>query len=147
MDDIGLRITLTQRGYRVTSQRLAILKIVYQNNEKFLSADEIFLEVKHAVPGIGISTVYKNLNVLEKEGLLYKFKCPDKISRYEICDDKNVHCHLICLRCGKIIKFNGPYLGKLCTNLKNSISFYLVNSNIMLYGYCLNCKARLMKTE
>lgn len=141
MNASAFRTALRQKGYRITSQRLAVLQLISQSPQKHLSADEIFAQTRKRMPRIGIATIYKTLNMLEREGLLYKLEGPDKVSRYEMRGNQDIHAHLQCLRCGRIVDLSRPGLKDLLENLLAGIPFSVLKGNILLYGYCEECKA------
>ena len=55
-----------EEGYKLTTQRRAILDAIIENHEKHLNPEEIYDIVKIKYPEIGIATVYRTLQLLEK---------------------------------------------------------------------------------
>lgn len=66
-------------GFKLTLPRQAILN-VFAENPKHLSAEEIFLSVHKNYPGIGLATVYRNLDLLPQMGLIFQ------IHFYGLCE-------------------------------------------------------------
>lgn len=94
-----LVLELRRRGYRVTAQRLAIAKIVFENIKKHPSFMEIVEEVRKSMPSISPSTIYNNLQLLEQLGFIRSFDIAGE-TRY---DEAKPHINLVCLDTGKII--------------------------------------------
>lgn len=83
----------------VTKQRRAILNIV-MNNPGHLTAEEVYGEVRKKVPGIGLGTVYRNLNMLADAGEIRRLYVPDEPVRFDRTTQP--HEHLVCAKCGGI---------------------------------------------
>ena len=94
-------------GYRITIPRQIILQVL-DESKKHLSAEDIFLKVHQIYPTIGLTTVYRTLELLVGMGLVFKFDFGDGRARYELCrgDDSSAHHHhLVCTNCGRIIDY------------------------------------------
>ena len=94
-----LVLELRRRGYRVTAQRLAIAKIVFENIKKHPSFMEIVEAVRKSMPSISPSTIYNNLQLLEQLGFIRSFDIAGE-TRY---DEAKPHINLVCLDTGEII--------------------------------------------
>ena len=64
------------------------------------TAKDVYGMVKKRMPSIGLATVYRGLDRLEKEGKILKLKSKGKEARYD--GNAGGHCHLICKDCGCI---------------------------------------------
>ena len=87
---------------RWTLPREAILDLLFRTS-KHMSAKEIYYALSAIYPGIGLSTIYRTLELLVQAGLLNQIYIGDGQSRYEFQSgeqDKH-HYHLICKKCGK----------------------------------------------
>lgn len=108
-------------GLKVTQQRIAILKALYQTDEH-PSAEFLYLQLSPEYPALSLGTVYKTLDSLVEKGLVRKVFCPDGIKRYDV--HLAPHSHLYCQESKKIIDFEDPELEKLIKDylLKKQIS-------------------------
>jgi Fur family ferric uptake transcriptional regulator len=57
--DIGSR--LSQKGYRMTPQRMMILEAI-EGASGHISAEDIYQDIRKRYPGLNISTVYRTLS-------------------------------------------------------------------------------------
>ena len=88
-------------GYRITMPRQAILDIL-SKTLKHLSAEEVYLAVRKVYPAIGLTTVYRTLEILVQMGVVFKFDFGDSRARYELSKGpKGIkhHHQLVCTSC------------------------------------------------
>ena len=77
MDKINFREQLKEKGFRVTSQRQAVLEVIEEHAGQHLSTEEIYELVKVENPEIGLATVYRTLLLLDSMELVYKMDFDD----------------------------------------------------------------------
>ena len=78
---------------------------VLSNAPAHLSAEDLYLEVHEVQPNVGLTTVYRTLDLLVQMGLVCKFDFGDGRARYELCegpDRGRHHHHLVCTKCGEV---------------------------------------------
>ena len=75
---------------RETKQREAILRILRKTGSH-PTADQIYDEVRKEISNISKGTVYRNLQVLEKKGVVTKLNLNGTVSRYEAKQDSHYH--------------------------------------------------------
>lgn len=133
---------LKRGGYKFTTQRRAILKVIVDNYDEHLSSDEVYNIVKKEYPELGIATVYRTLQLFEKLNIVYKLNFDDGCSRYELSagSENHHHHHLICLSCGKVIEVKLDLLESLEEEIESEGQFTIVNHNVKFYGYCSECR-------
>ena len=137
------------RGHvsRWTVPRNAILNLLSRTS-KHMSAKDIYNTLYKDYPGIGLTTVYRTLDLLVKAGLINKFNIGEGQSRYEFktMDKKEHHHHLICKECGKIINYSDfvdeelELVKKTEKSLSDKYDFEILDHNIEFYGICDKCK-------
>jgi Fur family ferric uptake transcriptional regulator len=141
IDDI-----LKRHGYRVTFPRRAILESI-AGLPGHPGAKEIYLQINRQYPDIGLTTVYRTVDLLVKLGLLNKFDFGDGMARYElVASFKEHHHHLVCLKCGNIINYNDflaeekEFLKKLEKILSKKFNFDITGHEIQFLGTCAKCR-------
>lgn len=137
------------RGHisRWTLPREAILNLLSRTS-KHLSAKDIYTALQKVYPGIGLTTVYRTLDLLARAGLINKLDIGEGQSRYELKLDekKEHHHHLICTQCGRIIDYNDfldeelELVKKTEKTLARKYNFIVHDHNIEFYGLCDRCK-------
>jgi Fur family ferric uptake transcriptional regulator len=136
------------RGYRLTVPRQAVLDVL-SNTPEHLSAEDVYFEVHKTSPNIGLTTVYRTLELLVQMGLASKFDFGDGRSRYELSEGpKGIrhHHHLVCTNCGRIIDYTDfikeemELLRQTEEGLSRKFNFKIANHIIQFYGLCDKCQ-------
>lgn len=101
----NLKKLLKDSNCRLTDQRQEILRILAENRNRHFSAKEIYDLLKERDAGIGLSTVYRTLPLLEELKLAYRIHLNDGHMRYQYStpEERYGHHHLICKNCGAIL--------------------------------------------
>ncbi len=134
-------------GYRITSGREAILEVL-SKADKHLSAEDIYMKVHPKYPNIGLTTIYRTLDVLVDMGIVFKFDFGDRRARYELAEGPKGarhHHHLICTRCNRVIDYTDfideelELLNQTEKGLSRKYNFKITNHLIQFYGLCGAC--------
>lgn len=137
-----LKQKLKVEGYKLTPQRRAVLDVIIDNEGKHLSTEEIYDIVKIDCPEIGLATVYRTLQLLEKMGAVCRMNFDDGCNRYELIhnDEDHQHHHLVCINCGNVEEVEGDLLEALEEQIENKYKFIITNHSVKFFGYCSKCK-------
>jgi Fur family ferric uptake transcriptional regulator len=139
---------LRQHSCRITIPRQVILEIL-SNEEKHVSAEEVFLKVHKIYPDIGLTTVYRTLNLLTQIGLVSKFDFGDGKARFELSSNtkkKGHHHHLVCTKCNKVINYKDfieeeeKLFKKTEKALAEKYNFKITDHLVRFYGLCEECR-------
>ena len=128
---------LSQKGYRITPQRLMILDAI-NGASGHVSAEEIFESIRQTYPGLNISTVYRTLELLKEMGLVTETDMGDGRVRFHSAGHEHHH-HLICSVCGQVIDLDEEVLAPLATTLKEKYGFWADLHHMAIFGRCKNC--------
>lgn len=128
---------LRARGYRMTSQRMAILHVL-NHNRKHLSPVEVYEKARHVLPNLTETTVYRTLEFLAQNGLVRQALTGSGHLAYEIA--RHEHHHLICRRCGKDIEVEHELLKSMYQTLESESGYRLTDSHLTFFGLCPDCQ-------
>jgi Fur family ferric uptake transcriptional regulator len=142
-----LRHRFKRHVFRWTMPREAILELL-SRSPKHMSAKEIYASLYNTHPGMGLTTVYRTLDLLARMGIVIKLALGDGQSRYEFKSSKKKdhHHHLICTNCGKIIDYSEfldeelRLIRKTEERLAKKYEFKILDHNIEFLGICEKCK-------
>ena len=135
------------RVSRWTAPRESILELLSRTS-RHMSAKEIHASLYRTNPNLGLTTVYRTLDLLARMNLINKITLGDGQGRYEFKkgDKEDHHHHLICTQCGKIINYREfeedelALVKKTEDNLTKKYSFKIFDHNIEFYGLCDKCQ-------
>ena len=108
-----IRNKFSQKGLKITPQRVIILEAIYKLNNH-PTADNIIENIRESHPNIAIGTVYKVLETLVENGLIRKVKTDKDIMRYDGIIEN--HHHLYCSKCDLIEDYIDEDLDNLLKN-------------------------------
>lgn len=145
-----LRETFKKAGYTFTTARAMIIDILSRTN-KHLSAEEVYQKIYRKYPSIGLTTVYRTLELLVKLGIATKYDFGDGRGRYELLEKSTEehHHHLICLECNKIVDYTDfmdeeiKMIEKLEKAFFKKYKFEIKSHQIFFYGICEECRKKL----
>ena len=83
---------LSNIGIRPTKQRIILAKLLFENGDRHISAEEIFDELKKDNRKISLATIYNTLKQFTDIGLLREINIDQKKSIY--CTNHDPHYHL-----------------------------------------------------
>lgn len=136
-------------GYRMTSAREVIWDVLNKTS-KHLSAEEIYISVHKGHPEVGLTTVYRTLEMLNHTGMVSKFDFGDGRARYELVENQKGeqvhHHHLICRGCKRVIDYTDfvdeelEFLKRTEKMLSKKYNFDIKGHIIHFYGLCDKCK-------
>ncbi|KJS01386.1 MAG: Fur family transcriptional regulator [Peptococcaceae bacterium BRH_c4a] len=134
---------LKAKEHKLTSRREYILRVLLENKDKHLSAEEVYNLVKIKAPDAGLATVYRTLELFCEFDIIHSMDFGDGRKRYEFGDGEAAghhHHHLICVKCGAILEVEEDLLEDLETRVKRDMDFEVHNHQLKIFGHCKNCK-------
>ena len=146
---------LKQGGYRKTIARKMVLDIL-SRTKKHLSIQEIYQKIYKKYPSIGMTTIYRTLELFTKLGIVSKYDFGDGRSRYELKEkqkEKKHHHHLICVQCNKVVDYTDfmdeevKMIKKLEKAFSEKYKFEIKNHQIFFYGLCEKCRKNIEKKQ
>ncbi|GGK08023.1 peroxide operon regulator [Lentibacillus kapialis] len=129
--------TLRNYGVRITPQRHAVLEYLL-NSMVHPTADDIYKALEGKFPNMSVATVYNNLRVLRKIGLVRELTYGDSSSRFDY--NSTEHYHIICEECGKIVDFHYPTLDEVESLAEQVTGFDVSHHRMEIYGKCEKCQ-------
>jgi Fur family peroxide stress response transcriptional regulator len=128
---------LKSRDFRITPQRLAVLKIL-ASSDNHPSVDQIFQKVAKTFPTTSLATVYKTVSLLKEINQVLELGFPVGSNRYD-GNKPHPHPHLICMKCEKIIDPDLESLAHVTEELAADTGFRIVSHRLDFFGICPAC--------
>lgn len=124
----------------MTAQRQIILDEIY-TSDGHATAEEIFERVRGRLPGLNISTVYRNLDLLEEMGLICHAHLGHTAGQYHAATDTD-HQHLVCRSCGRVEEIPVELMEPVRKELRRSRRFEADLTHFAIFGTCFRCARR-----
>ncbi len=135
-----LRGDIKKNGLKNSKQREEIITVLYKSGTH-LSPEEITNQIRTHDKNASISSVYRILSFLEKEGFITALEADKSGRRYEIAA-KEHHDHIICLNCGDIIEFVNPQIEEIQIKICQEIGAKLISHDMRLFVKCSKCQGQ-----
>jgi Fe2+ or Zn2+ uptake regulation protein len=127
-------------GQRYTPRRRALVELLAEVDQP-LTIPQL-LERRR---DMAQSSVYRNLAVLERAGVVHRIVTTDEFARYELAEDLTEHHHhLICASCGDVTDFTVPAdversLEAALSTVAERSGFQVRHHRLDLVGTCPRC--------
>lgn len=132
---------LKQDGQRYTTRRRALVEILVEADQP-LTIPQVLQRRR----GLAQSSVYRNLAVLQRAGVVHRIVTTDEFARYELAEDltEHHHHHLICSSCGDVADFTVPDnleadLDRALGTVARRTGFTVDHHRLDLVGTCKTC--------
>jgi Fur family ferric uptake transcriptional regulator len=126
------RQELRKAGLKVTLPRLKILEILEGNQQRHLSAEDIYKELLETGEDIGLATVYRVLTQFETAGLVNRHNFEGGHSVFEMNEGEH-HDHMVCIETGAVVEFINEDIERLQREIAKKHGFELIDHSLVLY--------------
>jgi Fur family transcriptional regulator, ferric uptake regulator len=137
-----LAAQLRARGLRLTSQRQRVLAAVAALEHG--TPEEIHARLRDEAGPDGAapdtSTVYRNLELLERLGLVWHTHLGKGAPVYHAAE--HPHVHVVCQSCGEISSVASDLLDSAAERLSADLGFTIDVGHVALSGTCRACQQR-----
>ena len=117
-------------GYATTSRK-KILEYLMANSDRTVTVTDIDQYLKKHDNEVNITTIYRYLDNLAKEGTVMKMG--------HHCEE---HLHLKCVSCGCIIHLECAFMDEIAEHVLKDHGFTLQCKNSIIYGLCRECRKK-----
>jgi Fur family transcriptional regulator, ferric uptake regulator len=131
-------MTLKKKGLRITRPRRVILDYIHDKGNH-LTAEEIIGYVHGKYPHINKSTIYRTLDLLEKNECVFKSESGDHAIYHHA--EEGHHHHLICRRCGKTVSCEENIFAPVEKLLLEKHRFQTGFRHVVIDGLCESCRS------
>lgn len=134
---------LSDNDYRVTWQRWAVAAHIALKGDQLFTVDELYTSLKAHYPDIGLTTVYRTLDLLVDLGVITRVHADDGTARYGI-RRPGISCvvELVCEVCGDRREVELDQLQPLLQAAAAEAEMALTNCSVRLDGICSRCQRK-----
>jgi len=124
---------------RVTPERFEVMDAALDYDGHF-GADDLYIIMKNSNSSISRATIYKTLELLVQCELLSKRHFGENMTRYESSFKRQVHDHLICVDCGRIVEFSDKQIKEFPQKISDELGFNFESYSFNIFGRCKDPK-------
>ncbi len=135
---------MANSGY-ATANRKKILDFLKENHNRTLTVADIDAYLKSCNSEVNITTIYRYLDKLEKEGTVMKYVAEkgsqatyQYVEHGHNCED---HLHLQCVKCGQVIHLECHFMHEILEHVEKEHGFMMQCKNSIIYGMCNTCRS------
>jgi Fur family transcriptional regulator, ferric uptake regulator len=108
-----------------------------QSLKRSISAQDLYIELRHRQQDMGLATVYRSLEALKLQGEVQVRTLANGESEYSLI--KSDRHHLTCVNCGTSIAINECPVHNLEQQLETSHTFKVYYHTLEFFGLCQKC--------
>jgi Fur family transcriptional regulator, ferric uptake regulator len=127
------------RGLRLTRQRLAVLEAVAAASSR-VSPLQVFDAARAQCPELGLTTVYRTLEVLSEIGALRRVHGADRCEAFVPAGAAHGHT-VVCSRCGGAAEFTDCDMAGVVNAAAEQTGYRITEHFLQLSGVCPACAA------
>lgn len=121
---------------RLTPQRSVILEEL-RKLRSHPTADELYALVRARIPHVSLGTVYRNLDLLSRSGIIVKLPLGGGQARYD--GNLGRHNHVRCVGCGRVDDVHGSHVEGV--KLPEDCAGYTITDyRLEYFGRCPDCR-------
>lgn len=134
-----MAIAGTETAVRSTRQRAAVAALL-DGLEEFRSAQEVHELLRRQGERIGLTTVYRSLQILAATGQVDVLRSQDGEASYRRCSTGHHH-HLVCRHCGRTVEIDLPSIERTAEKVARENGFTDVAHTLEIFGTCQDCSS------
>jgi Fur family ferric uptake transcriptional regulator len=133
---------------RNTRQGAAVEEVL-RDADGFRTAQELFDEVCRRGHKIGLTTVYRHLNLLAEHGSADIVHRADGETQFRLCGsaaesnrEDHHHHHVVCRVCGRSVEVSGPEVEEWADRVATAAGYTEISHTLEVFGLCPEHSAR-----
>ncbi len=125
-----------EHGGRITSSRRLLLDELFARHDH-RTAEDLAEAVQRQAPDVALSTIYRNLEELERLGLIVHSHQGHGPATYHLASA--THGHFVCEGCGRMIEVPERLFAELAASAAAEYDFTIDPHHFAVLGRCAAC--------
>jgi len=125
-----------ERGGRVTTPRRLLLEALFATRSH-PTAEDLAAVVQQKAPDVSVSTIYRNLDELEKLGVVVHAHLGHGPATFHLA--ATAHGHLVCQSCGVMFEAPDNFFAGLSRKARSEFGFEIDPHHFAVLGRCAAC--------
>lgn len=123
---------LKKAGLKATLPRLRILEILASNEDRHMSAEDVYKALIDAGEDVGLATIYRVLTQFESAGLVQRHNFDGGHAVFEMAPDRH-HDHMVRVDTGDVIEFVDEEIERRQREIVEAHGYELEDHSLVLY--------------
>ena len=129
-----------------TKARAALLEFLQENNDRGFSAIDLLAYLQLNNEGVNKTTVYRNLDRLCEQGVIYKYREPDHEGWFYQYSKEHTQCnnhlHGKCTECGKLFHIDDDFVNEFKDHVIKTYGLKVNVGKTIIVGVCDKCRKK-----
>jgi len=134
-----------QRSVRRNTQQRRVIVEELRKSTTHPTASELYEATRRRLPRISLGTVYRNLNVLGRMGLVRKVEGPGGEARFD--GKVEPHHHVRCIHCGGVADVFDLPAGPRPAEFEDVGGYEILGYRLEFIGVCPECRTHSAAEE
>lgn len=129
---------MTLPGRVRQTRQAAAIEGLLREADGFRTAQEVHDELRHRGDRVGLTTVYRHLNLLAENDLVDVVHREDGETQFRLCGAAvdTHHHHLVCRICGRSVEVEGPEVEAWAERVAAAAGYTDISHTVELFGLC-----------
>ena len=132
----GILARIRGAGDRVTVARRAVVSALLAA-DGHATAEALLAAVQAGHPEVHVATIYRNLEALERLGVVEHTHLGHGPAVYHLADE--LHQHLVCEACGFVVEVPADLLRPVEESVRSAYGFVMRPGHFAVVGRCARC--------
>ena len=132
---------LQAQGLKLTRARLAVCRVLTETTEH-LKVAEVHRRARRIDGRIGLASVYRTMDVLERLKLVKHVHMDHRHRHYATATDGHCHHLVVCRTCGVVVEFSDCQADAMVRVLARRTKFRIEGHSMDFFGQCPACLRR-----
>lgn len=126
---------LTEKGLRVTSQRLAIFEAAFAQKEHF-TAEELLEHARRIDDSVSRATVYRTLPIMVESALLREVDIGRGEKLYMPATGNTQVAQVVCVDCDRIFEISAPFMEWYGSTVSSKLGLKPISQRLQVSAQC-----------
>jgi len=127
---------LSEKGLRVTSQRLAIFEAAYAQKEHF-TAEELLDRARRIDDSVSRATVYRTLPIMIESHLLREVDIGSGEKFYRPVEGNTQVAQVVCVDCDRIFEISAPFMEWYGSTVSSKLGLKPISQRLQVSAQCI----------
>lgn len=132
---------LTEKGLRVTNQRLAIFDAAFAQKEHF-TAEDLLEHARRIDDSVSRATVYRTLPIMTESALLREVDIGRGEKLYLAASGNNQVAQVVCVDCDRIFEISAPFMEWYGSTVSSKLGLKPISQRLQVSAHCIAYRER-----